>query len=293
LHSGKFAGHTLKEACVAQWAAWAKERAQRATPSMHIATVSIQYISRLLLPTPSTTPSNFMLINGIIWVPLLSTTDTVQITLGPIVDPEFGFSALYADTKGDHINHWVSINWHKFSFPTGGTDTSSAYHTFPACTMPQSSPFVLDSGASCHISPKQSDFKMLTPTPPHPIMEFSRSCVHAIGIGTIELQTKSSICLMLNCVLFILNSTVHLISVFSINDSGNNTCYFDARSCCMIDPTGMVIMTETAWKQCHLYTLNCVAHNVNNASTNEPPLMSTHPTTSSTLYVTKTPDLET
>jgi hypothetical protein len=291
--SRKFAGHTLEEAHVAQWAAWAKERAQRAMPSAHIATANIQHISRPPSPMPSTTLSNFMLINGITWVLLPSTADTAQIALGPIVDPEFGFSAFHADTKGDHINHQVSIDWHEFSFPTGGTDASSAYHTFPAHTMPQSSPFVLDSGASCHISPERSDFKMLTPTPPHPITGFGGSCVHAIGIGTIELQTKSGTRLMLDHVLFVPNSTVRLISVFSINDSGDNACYFDARSCCMIDPTGMVIMTGTAWKQRHLYMLNCVPHNVNDASTNEPPLTSTHPTASSALYVTKTPDLET
>jgi hypothetical protein len=92
--------------------------------------------------------------------------------------------------------------------------------------------------------------------------------------------------------LFVPNSTICLISVFSINNSSDNTCYFNARSCCIIDPTSTVIMTGTAWKQHHLYTLDCVAHNVNDASTSEPPLMSMHPTASSALYTTKTPDLE-
>ena len=134
---------------------------------------------------------------------------------------------------------------------------------------------------------------MLTLTLPHPIMGFGGSCIHAIGIGTIELRTKSGSCLTLDRVLFVSNSTVRLISVFSINDSGDNTCYFDTNACCVIDPGGTVILTRTAWKQRRLYRLDCLPRSIDDSDVNEPSLASLHPTKCSALYAMKAPDLET
>jgi len=197
---GKFTGHSLKEAHIAQHTAWAKERAQRTSSSMNtqrttssvnIATTSVammntQNVSRPPSPTPLTTMSNTMQINGVTWVPRSSTADMAQIALGPIVEPNFEFTAYQANHDEDSINHHVSIDWNEFSFPSDKPHTFSAYNIFPAHKVLYGSPFILDSGASCHISPKQSDFKMLTPTAPHPITRFVRSCVYATGIGTIE-----------------------------------------------------------------------------------------------------------
>ena len=232
-----------------------------------------------------------MLINGVTWFPLSSPADTAQIALGPIVGPKFEFSAFHTDHEGGDINHWVSIDWNEFSYPIDSPDDSSAYHTTPAHKVSHRSPFVLDSGASCHIPPERSDFKTLTPTALH---RFGGSCVHATGVGTIELQTKSGTRLTLDQVLFVPNSTtVRLISVFSINNSGDNACYFDAKLCRVMGPSGTVIISGTAWKQRHLYTLDPVLHKINGTSTNKPSVTSTNPTESSTLYATRKPDLET
>ena len=304
---GKFAGHSLEEARIAQRAAWAKERAQRTSSSTNTqrttssanvattnaATTNTQNASRPLSPTPSATTSNSMQINGVTWVLLSSTADTAQIALGPIVDPNFEFTAYQANHDENNINHRVSIDWNEFSFPNNNPHASSAYHTFPAHKVLHGSPFVLDSGASCHISPERNDFKTLTPTAPHPITGFGGSCVYATGIGTVQLQTKSGTRLTLDRVLFVPNSTVHLISVFSINNSSDNACYFDAKACCVIGPNGMIMITGTVWKQRRLYTLDCVPHNVNDASTNNPSITSTNATEASALYATRTPDLET
>jgi len=165
---------------------------QRTTSSANVATMSVattntQNMSRPPSPTLSITTSNTMQINGVTWVPLSSTVDTVQIALGPIVDPNFKFTAYQANHDEDSINHCVSINWNKFSFPSNKPHASSAYNTFPAHKVLHGSPFILDSGALCHISPKQSNFKTLIPTAPHPITRFGGSCVYATRIGTIEL----------------------------------------------------------------------------------------------------------
>ena len=55
----------------------------------------------------------------------------------------------------------------------------------------------------------------------------------------------------------------------------------------------MIIITGTVWKQRCLYTLDCVPHNVNNASTNNHSVTSTNPTETSALYATRMPNLET
>ena len=290
-HGGKYAGHTIEEARAAQRTAWARERAQRTTPSVNIATTETQNISRPPSPAPSTATSNSMLINGVTWVPLPSPVDTAQLALGPIVDPKDEFSIYHAEDECE-INHWVSLDWNEFSYPIDSPDASYAYEMSSAYKMPHKSPFVLDSGASCHISPDRDDFKTFTPTAPHPITGFGESCAHAIGVGTIELKTKSGTCLTLDRVLFVPNSTVRLISVFSINNNGDNTCYFDAKSCCVIGPSGTILISGTAWKQRRLYTLDCVPHNVNDASTNESTVPSTNPTDSA-FYASRTPNLET
>lgn len=48
------------------------------------------------------------------------------------------------------------------------------------------------------------------------------------GVGTVEMQTVNGNQIRLNRVLFVPNATVRLISVFSINNDGDNICHFNA-----------------------------------------------------------------
>ena len=282
---GKFVGHTLEEARAAQRAAWAKERAQSGnntkTSTANVAITNTQSASRAPSPTPSTMTTTSMTINGITWVPLPQTTESAQIALSPIVDPHFEFSAYEAHHQ-EGATLRTSINWDDFSYPSNVSDITSAYPTLPVHKMPNNSPFVLDSGASCHISPERGDFTTLTATAPHPISGFGGSCVYAVGIGTVDLTTKNNTRITLNRVLFVPNSTVRLISVYSINNDGYHTCYFDADSCNITDRSGNVVLTGTAWKQRRLYILDCDA--------NKQPALNTADTA---LYADRTPDVET
>jgi len=302
---GKFAGHTFEEARNTQRAALANNRAQNhngssstnqrtqsqnGPSSVNIATAEIKEVSRPSSPAPSTTPlattSGTFMINGITYGPITS-TDSVNIAMMPIVNPNFPFTAFHAE--GSPPSH-TSIDWDKFSHPMNcDDDIPSAYLTSQLSGQQlYDSPFILDSGASCHISPERSDFITLNPTAPHPITGFGGSCVYATGIGTIKLCTKSGKKITLNRVLFVLNSTVRLISVFSLNNDRPNACYFNAASCCVLDSGGTIILKGCAWVQRHLYILDCIPQIITpTASIN---LANAKP---SALYVTKAPDLET
>jgi len=304
-HSGKFARHTFEEARNAQHAVLANNRAQNhngssstnqrmqsqnGPSSANITTAKIKEILRPSSPAPSTTllvtTSGTFMINGITYGPITS-TNSVNITMMPIIDPNFPFTAFHAE--GSPPSH-TSIDWDKFSHPMNcDDDIPSAYSTSQLSGQQlYNSPFVLDSGASCHISPERSDFITLNPTALHPITGFGGSCIYATGIGTIKLCTKSGKKITLNCVLFVLNSTVCLISVFSLNNDGPNACYFNAASYCMLDSGRTIILKGHAWVQCRLYILDCIPQIITpTASIN---LANTKP---SALYATKAPDLET
>ena len=253
---GKFAGHSLEEAHIAQHNVLANNRTQNnPLPSANIAMSKIKDISRPSLPAPSTatstttltTTSKTVIINGVAYGPL-PTTDSVNIALMPIMDPNFPFSAFHAESQGP--SH-TSIDWNQFSHLVNTTCNDSFLSTYSTSQLhghiPNDLPFVLDSGASCHISPERSDFKSLSPITPHPITGFGGSYVYASGVGTIELCTEAGKKITLNRVLFVPNSTVRLISIFSLNNDRPNTCYFDATLCSVLDSSGKMLLKGRAW----------------------------------------------
>jgi len=256
---GKFAGHSLKEARNAQHAVLTKAQNHIGPSSANITTSKIKDMSRPSSPAlsnipltvtsntmPSAVPNTFM-INGVTYGPV-TPADSANIALLPIQDPNFLFRSFYAE--GKPLLH-TSIDWNEFSHPMEAYSASQPYG------QPNESLSILDSGASCHISLEQGDFIMLNPIALHPITGFGGSCVYATGIGTIKLHTKNGKRMTLNHTLFVPNSTVCLISVFTLNNNGPNACYFDAKSCSIINSSRTIIITGRAWISCHLYILNC------------------------------------
>jgi hypothetical protein len=67
----------------------------------------------------------------------------------------------------------VSLDWSSHTCSLNGIDASPEPVTYTATYTPVNiltdSPFILDTGATCHISPVKSDFKSLHPIAPHPI----------------------------------------------------------------------------------------------------------------------------
>ena len=91
-------------------------------------------------------------------------------------------------------------------FSISSSSSSSSSHS--------SLPFIIDTGATCHISPILSNFKSLHPITSHPIRGLGNLCINAIGMGTIKLGTTSST-LCLNNMFYVPNLNVRLIYLSS------------------------------------------------------------------------------
>jgi hypothetical protein len=112
----------------------------------------------------------------------------------------------------------------------------------PPISRMGSIPFILDSGANCHISPKCGDFKSLNTIPPLTVKGFSGSSVQAVGMGTIEVCMASGLRLSLTNILFVPNSKIRLLSVSSLNRSGNYVTHLDSMSCWVTNRSGAMKM---------------------------------------------------
>ena len=126
------------------------------------------------------------------------------------------------------------------------------------------SPFILDMGATCHISPVRLDFKTLHQIAPYPITSVGGDKVYATGISSIELCIASSHKVVIDDTLYVLSLTIHLISVFCLNCSRQYISSFDSDSCCVTNKAGAVILRETVLESCCLYGLTlsslCTGH---------------------------------
>ena len=90
--------------------------------------------------------------------------------------------------------------------------------------------FAFNTAATCHISLVQSDFKTLRPISnlKYPVKGLGGATVYAVGIGEINLRIVKGCSITLHDVLFIPASTIHLISVLTLNRSANLTTHFDS-----------------------------------------------------------------
>jgi hypothetical protein len=113
-----------------------------------------------------------------------------------------------------------------------------------------------DMGATCHIFPERSDFKTLQPIPRYPVKGVGGTCVHAVGIGQIELTIGKGRELHLQNALFIPTATVRLLFVLELNRQDSYTTHFDSSSCWMTDNSNIVIARGTVCTIRSLYTLS-------------------------------------
>jgi hypothetical protein len=147
------------------------------------------------------------------------------------------------------------------------------------------SPFIFDTGATCHILPIKLDFKSLCPIAPHPITGIGGAHVHATGIGSIELCIASNRKVVLEDVLYVPTSTVCLISVLCLNHSGSYISFFDSNSCWVTNKSGATVLQGVILESRHLFGLSLHLPHVGHA----------HPSnaTSSAYSTAQTPNLET
>ena len=278
---GQMAGKTLEEARAAQEAA---RNAQRAGGKGRN--------SRSTTPAPNqsgnaNTPAKTVTINGQCYVlstptgpPAIDPSSALSAISMPSYDEE-EYLAVVATTDDAH----VSLNWDSHARSTttseSGFLTNTTSHRSPLARIDEL-PFILDSGATCHISPEPSDFKSLTPIPHHPVKGLNGSAVYAVGVGEIELRIAAGHVLKLTNVLYIPDSSVRLISIMALNKSGNYTTHFDSTGCWVTNKSNTTLVRGTLSNSKRLYVLStkvpCVQHK---------------PCQTDSIFHARTPDLET
>ena len=92
-------------------------------------------------------------------------------------------------------------------------------------------PFYVDTGATVHISPEQSNFLTLRPIAARSVKGVGGSSITAIGLGDIKLRIVRGAHIILQNVLYIPNATVRLISVSTLARDSQIVAHFDETTC--------------------------------------------------------------
>jgi hypothetical protein len=105
-----------------------------------------------------------------------------------------------------HGEPWATLDWDEYSQPVNLSEYTTEPTTYTTSLMPalniNNKPFVFDSGATCHVSPEKSDFKMLAPIPPQLVKGLGGSSIYAIGQGSIDFHVASGHTITLHNVLW-------------------------------------------------------------------------------------------
>ncbi|OBZ73058.1 hypothetical protein A0H81_06999 [Grifola frondosa] len=102
------------------------------------------------------------------------------------------------------------VDWSEDSRHTVSSDGSLVEpisdSTFHALATPE--PFIIDSGATTHISPARSDFSDLCSIPPRSIAGINGSSINVLGIGTVHLHVSHGNTVILHNVLYVPQASV-------------------------------------------------------------------------------------
>jgi len=129
-------------------------------------------------------------------------------------------------------------------------------------------PFFLDTGATTHITPERSDFESLHPIAPYPISGVGGSRIYAVGKGTVKIQIPDGVQLTLENVLFVPKSKVRLISILTLNRSGQYLSYFSSNSFWLTHENDTIVLLRgTVHENRRLYILD-----LHTSDTNTKPL---------------------
>jgi hypothetical protein len=208
-------------------------------------------------------------INGITYLQQPPTVATAHVTTAPsvapspMVDPSQNdlLSIEYMAFLMEHMSSvYASVDWNTHTKPVKMPPICTPLMS-PAgrCPTANTCPFIFNTGATCHILPEHSDFKCLQSIPPHPIKGVGGSCVHAVGMGDIELTIAKGCKMVLWNALFIPNATVHLLSVLELNRLGDFMTHFNCQSCWVTDRSNTIIAQGELCDSRSLYTLCCTS----------------------------------
>ena len=219
------------------------------------------------------------MINGVYYIPAptpppADNSTHAAIVMAPYDEEEYIAVLATTDTH-------TSVDW--TSHTRTPISTAVAYPAGRTLITHSDLPFILDTGATCHISPEAANFKSLRTIKRHPVKGPGGSAVHAIGIGDIDLHIASGHTLKLTDVLYIPESSVRLISILALNQNGNYTTHFDSEGCWVTNKSNTVIIRGALSPSKRLYVLTTKTPFVQHKRI---------PEASMALY-TKVPDIET
>ena len=194
------AGHTIEEAHAARLAACEKECLNtHFRSSAHVANTLSSSLNASSTPVPSSSASSdTVFLNGKLYAP---------------VEPSWAPASIPSSA---HITEVVPNDSSPFPYHAflACSDLAFAASSDSPCSPSESAlPFILDSGASCHLSPFLLDFKSIRPIKSHPIKGLGGHFISTLGVGLIELQTPLGI-LSLCDALYVPSSGVRLLSIF-------------------------------------------------------------------------------
>jgi hypothetical protein len=186
----------------------------------------------------------------------------------------FEYDALFLD------DHSASVDWHekRRDVPADAFLASSMSTNTRTTLSLNTGPFILDSGATIHISPDTMDFFDLKPIPPRTIKGIGGSSISATGIGKIRLLISKGIELVLDPALFVPEASVRLISVFVLGSGPQKLIsHFDGDGCWLTNRSGTTVASgKISPMGKRLYTLDMGS-----------------PLVEHTMIATRVPDIET
>ena len=135
---------------------------------------------------------------------------------------------------------------------------SSPKHTSPTNLSPTFGPFILDSGATMHISPDATDFYDLKPMPPRPIKGISRFLINATSIGKIHLRLSKGNTIILDPALYVPEAAVRLMSVLVLGSGLQKLIsHFEGDGCWLTNRSGaMIVSGKVSSIGKRLYSIN-------------------------------------
>ena len=129
-------------------------------------------------------------------------------------------------------------------------------------------PFYVDTGATVHISPEQSDFLTLRPIAARSVKGVGGSSITTIGLGDIKLRIARGAHIILQNVLYIPNATVRLISVSTLARDSQVIAHFDEMTCWITNKlTGSTVARGSLLPKKNLYSLDLLSPHAEHALT--------------------------
>ena len=118
--------------------------------------------------------------------------------------------------------------------------------------------FILDSGATIHISPDASDFYNLKPILPRSIKGIGGSSINATGVGKIRLHLTKGNAIILDPAVYVPEAAVCLISVLVLGSGPQKLIsYFDGEGCWITNRSGATIASgKVSPIGRHLYSID-------------------------------------